>query len=74
MADGPYQIGITLHRLVHSYGDANELLAAVRSTHPHAKKKDIVLAALGILIDQSETDAVATRKLRAMARERRRKL
>lgn len=67
MTDGPYQIGITLLRLVHHHGDADDLFKAVRKAHPDAKKKDIVLAAFGLMIDQSQTDDVATRKLHAMA-------
>ncbi|AMJ59782.1 hypothetical protein [Bosea sp. PAMC 26642] len=71
MTDSPYQIGITLLRLVHSYADAEELFKAARHAHPNAKKKDIVLAALGVMIDQSETDQAATKKLHALAIEQR---
>ncbi|MGO4741562.1 hypothetical protein AB4099_33985 [Bosea sp. 2KB_26] len=71
MTNGPYAIGLTLRRLVHSYGDAAELLKAVRKAHPEATKKDIILAALGVMIDQSETDEVAAKKLHALAMENR---
>ncbi|WNJ93502.1 hypothetical protein [Bosea sp. 685] len=71
MKDGPYQIGVTLLRLVHSYDNAGDLFKAIRKAHPDAKKKDIVLAALGVMIDQSQTDEIATRKLHAMAMENR---
>ena len=71
MADGPYQIGVTLIRLVNSHGDADDLFKAVRKAHPDAKKKDIVLAALGVMLDQADNNDAATRKLHAMAMENR---
>lgn len=71
MPNGPGLIGATLLRLVHHYGDAEELFAAVRKEHPGAGKKDIVLAALSVMIDQSQTDEVASKRLHQMAMERR---
>lgn len=64
-------IGATLLRLVHYYGDADQLFEAVRKQHPGAGKKDIVLAALSVMIDQSQTDEIASRRLHKMAMERR---
>ena len=65
------RIGATILRLVHYYGDPAELFEAVRRQHPDAGKKDVVLAALSVMIDQSQTDAVATRRLHKMAMDRR---
>lgn len=65
------RIGATLLRLVHHYRDAEELFEAVRKEHPGAGKKHIVLAALSVMIDQSQTDEIASKKLHKMAMDRR---
>ena len=65
------RIGVTLARLVHHYQDADALFQAVREEHPDVGKKQIVLAALSVMIDQSQTDEIASRKLHKMAMEKR---
>ncbi len=64
-------IGETLRRLVHHYSEPQGLFEAVRAAHPEAGKRDIVLAALSVMIDQSQTYLVASRLLHQMAMERR---
>ena len=61
MPDSPFQIGLTLQRLVHSAGSSDELYRAVRVAHPDAKKKDIILGALGVMIDQCEAHGLAAK-------------
>lgn len=67
MADSPFQIRLTLQRLVHSAGSSDELYQSVRAVHPNAKKKDIILGALGVMIDQCEAQGLAAEKLHAFA-------
>ena len=67
MSNSPYEIGRTLTRLVHSAGTPDELFDAVRKAHPEAKKKDIILAAFGVMIDQCEKHGLAADKLHALA-------
>jgi hypothetical protein len=64
-------LNATLLRLTHHYSDAKDLFNAVRVEHPEASKKDIVLAALAVMIDQCETDRPAARKLHRLALQRR---
>ena len=56
---------------MHHYDNASDLFKAVRTAHPEAKNKDIILAAFRSMFDQSQTDEVATKKLHAMALENR---
>lgn len=64
-------IGETLFRLVHHYGDAETLFETLRKDHPEAGRKDIVLAALSTMIDQSQTDEIAAKRLHKTAMDRR---
>lgn len=67
MATSNADLGSTLLRLSHHYHDEAELFAAVRKAHPTASKKDIVLAALSVMIDHCESDAFASKKLHRLA-------
>ncbi len=71
MNDTPDEISASLVRLVHSYSDADELFNAVRKAHPTARKKDVVIAALSVMIEQAQTDEIATRRLHTMALRKR---
>lgn len=71
MPNSPYEIGRTLTRLVHNAGSPDELFNAVRKAHPGAKKKDIILAALSVMIDQCEAHGLAAGKLHALVMDNR---
>ena len=71
MPNSPYEIARTLSRLVHNAGTPEELLRAVRKAHPEAKKKEIVLAAFGVMIEQCEAHGMAAGKLHALAMDNR---
>ena len=64
-------ISETLLRLVNHYWEPEVLFEALRKAHPEAGKKDIVLAALAVMIDQSQTDEAVSRLLHKMAMDRR---
>jgi hypothetical protein len=67
----PYQIGVTLLRWYTTTETRATCSRRSARKHPDAKKKDTVLAALGVMIEQSQTGAVATRKLYAIAMNQR---
>ncbi|MDR6871799.1 hypothetical protein J2Y55_002812 [Bosea sp. BE125] len=71
MSSKSKSLNATLLRLTHHYSDAKDLFNAVRTEHPDASKKDIVLAALAMMIDQCETDTRSARKLHQPALHRR---
>ncbi len=67
MDQPPLDLSASLVRLAHRYDDAGMLLDAVRRDHPDASKKEVVLAALAIMIDLAQTDALVARKLHGFA-------
>ncbi|MGO4678120.1 hypothetical protein AB4Z40_35230 [Bosea sp. 2YAB26] len=71
MASNNEEIGRTILKLAHHYRDPSELLSAIRKKHPDAKKKEITLAALAIMIEQVESDAAEEKKSTRPAKAKR---
>lgn len=71
MASNNEKIGKTILKLAHHYRDPSELLSAIRKEHPDAKKKEITLATLAIMIEQVESDAAVAKKPKRRAKAKR---
>lgn len=65
------EIRASLLRLAHHYVDANDLLKSIRKDHPDASKKDIILAALEIMIEAASSDQGFARDLHRLAMDNR---
>lgn len=61
----------TILRLAHHYPDADDLFLAVRKEHSEASKKDIVLAALSIMIEAAGNNDGIARRLHRLAMDHR---